>query len=103
MFLSLCSASLDLLQQSGESLAGRVAYLELYGINALEFAQDDLSKINKLWNRGGFPESLLATNDMESIQWRRDFVRTYLERDIPQLGPRIPAQTLLRFWTMLAH
>ncbi len=103
LFLFLGSASMDLLQQSGESLAGRIAYLELYGIDALEFAGNDSAAINQLWLRGGFPESLLAGSDSQSIDWRRDFIRTYLERDIPQLGPRIPAQTLERFWTMLAH
>lgn len=102
-FLFLGSASLDLLQQSSESLAGRIAYLELFGIDVLEFTNQDTEKVNQLWLRGGFPESLLAESDSDSLAWRRDFVRTYLERDIPQLGPRIPAQTLERFWTMLAH
>jgi predicted AAA+ superfamily ATPase len=102
-FLFLGSASIDLLQQSSESLAGRIAYLELYPINALEYAADSIEKINPLWLRGGFPESLLAASDADSLGWRRDFIRTYLERDIPQLGPRIPAETLDRFWTMLAH
>lgn len=103
LFLFLGSASMDLLQQSGESLAGRIAYLELYGIDVLEFANDDPALTNQLWLRGGFPESLLAKSDSQSMRWRRDFIRTYLERDIPQLGPRIPAQMLERFWTMLAH
>ncbi len=104
LFLFLGSASMDLLQQSGESPAGRIAYLELYGINALEFPETVAAgNINKLWLRGGFPESLLAPSDNDSLGWRRDFIRTYLERDIPQLGPRIPAHTLERFWTMLAH
>lgn len=98
-FLFLGSASIDLLKQSSESLAGRIAYLELFGINHLEYTGD----INTLWLRGGFPESLLASNNKYSLQWRRDFIKTYLERDIPQLGPRIPAETLERFWTMLAH
>lgn len=102
-FLFLGSASLDLLQQSGESLAGRIAYLELFGIDVLEFTDRDSAKVNQLWLRGGFPESLLAESDSYSMAWRRDFTRTYLERDIPQLGPRIPSQTLERFWTMLAH
>lgn len=102
-FLFLGSASLDLLQQSSESLAGRIAYLELFGIDVLEFTNQDTEKVNQLWLRGGFPESLLAESDSDSLAWRRDFVCTYLERDIPQLGPRIPAQTLERFWTMLAH
>jgi predicted AAA+ superfamily ATPase len=102
-FLFLGSASIDLLQQSSESLAGRIAYLELQGIDALEFQTDTPEKLNQLWLRGGFPDSLLAGSDNDSIAWRRDFIRTYLERDIPQLGPRIPAVTLERFWTMLAH
>ncbi len=99
-FLLLGSASVDLLRQSGESLAGRVSYLELTPLSAREIDED---KNFKLWNRGGFPESFLAPDDNESARWREDFIRTYLERDIPQLGPRIPAQTLRRFWTMLAH
>jgi uncharacterized protein len=99
-FLLLGSASMDLLRQSGESLAGRIAYLELPPIDGLEVEAGDL---NKLWTRGGFPDSLLATNDAISQRWRLDFIRTYLERDIPLLGPRIPAETLRRFWTMLAH
>lgn len=98
-FLFLGSASIDLLRQSGESLAGRIAYLELFGINQLEYGKNT----NTLWLRGGFPESLLASSGKNSLEWRRDFIRTYLERDIPQLGPRIPAATLDRFWTMLAH
>lgn len=102
-FLFLGSASIDLLKQSSESLAGRIAYLELHGIDVLEFAGKDQEKTNLLWLRGGFPESLLANSDNDSLSWRRDFIKTYLERDIPQLGPRIPAQTLERFWTMLAH
>jgi uncharacterized protein len=98
-FLFLGSASIDLLKQSSESLAGRITFLELFGINTLEYPQD----INTLWVRGGFPESLLANTDKNSLEWRRDFIKTYLERDIPQLGPRIPAETLERFWMMLAH
>lgn len=102
-FLFLGSASIELLKQSSESLAGRIAYLELHGIDQLEFAGTDAGKQNQLWLRGGFPESLLSDSDLNSLSWRRDFIKTYLERDIPQLGPRIPAQTLERFWTMLAH
>lgn len=98
-FLFLGSASIDLLRQSSESLAGRITYLELFGVNQLEFPNN----INTLWLRGGFPESLLAASERASLEWRRDFIKTYLERDIPQLGPRIPAETLERFWTMLAH
>jgi predicted AAA+ superfamily ATPase len=99
-FLLLGSASIDLLKQSGESLAGRIAYLELAPIDGLEVNKTEL---NTLWNRGGFPDSLLARTDAVSQRWRLDFIRTYLERDIPLLGPRIPAETLRRFWTMLAH
>jgi hypothetical protein len=102
-FLFLSSASIDLLKTSSESLAGRIAYLELHGIDQLEFAGIDSVKQNQLWLRGGFPESLLSDSDLKSLNWGRDFIKTYLERDIPQLGPRIPAQTLERFWTMLAH
>lgn len=105
LFLFLGSASVELLRQSGESLAGRISYVELYGIDVLEFVQGpaDAERLNQLWLRGGFPESLLAADDANSLRWRLDFVRTYLERDIPALGPRIPAATLERLWTMLAH
>jgi len=103
LFLFLGSASTELLQQSAESLAGRIAYIELYGIDVLEFAAHSPESLNQLWLRGGFPESLLAGADAQSISWRRNFIRTYPERDIPQLGPRAPAQTLECFWTMPAH
>jgi len=99
-FLLLGSASMDLLRQSGESLAGRIAYLELHPFNALETKE---KRIDTLWLRGGFPDSFLAPSESKSLLWRRNFIRTYLERDIPQFGPRIPAETLRRFWTMLAH
>jgi len=99
-FLLLGSASLDLLRQSGESLAGRIAHLEMHPLDGREVPADDLQR---LWLRGGFPDSLLARDDRTSLRWRQDFIRTYLERDIPQLGPRIAAETLRRFWTMLAH
>ncbi|TCR79542.1 hypothetical protein EV561_11540 [Rhizobium sp. BK376] len=99
-FLLLGSASIDLLRQSGETLAGRIAYLEMHPIDGLEVPTKDISR---LWVRGGFPDSFLAEGDHISQRWRQDFIRTYLERDIPQLGPRIPAETLRRFWTMLAH
>jgi predicted AAA+ superfamily ATPase len=99
-FLLLGSASMDLLKQFGESLAGRIAYLELPPVDALEVDAGDL---DKLWVRGGFPDSLVADDDRASQRWRIDFIRTYLERDIPMLGPRIAAETLRRFWTMLAH
>ena len=100
-YLLLGCASLDLFKQSGETLAGRIAYLELAPFNVLEtrtLPADDL------WVRGGFPESLLAADAARSLRWRQDFIRTYLERDIPQFGPwRIAAETLRRFWAMLAH
>jgi predicted AAA+ superfamily ATPase len=99
-FLLLGSASVDLLKQSGESLAGRIAYLELEPFDALEVPFDQL---DNLWVRGGFPSSFLADKDERSLQWRQDFIRTYLERDISEFGPRIPAETLRRFWTMLGH
>ena len=99
-FLLLGSASIDLLKQSGESLAGRIAYVELGPFDVLEVDGDGREK---LWIRGGFPDSFLAESDKASAVWRENFVRTYLERDIPQLGPRVPAETLRRFWTMLAH
>jgi predicted AAA+ superfamily ATPase len=98
-FLLLGSASADLLRQS-ETLAGRIAYIELSPLDVLEVPA---AKHSQLWVRGGFPESFLAANGSRSLIWRQDFIRTYLERDIPQLGPRIPATTLHRFWTMLAH
>lgn len=99
-FLLLGSASMDLLRQSGESLAGRIAYVELPPFNLLEVGEE---KRDALWLRGGFPDSFLAASGPKSMTWRRNFIRTYLERDIPQFGPRIPAETLRRFWTMLAH
>jgi uncharacterized protein len=99
-FLLLGSASIELLRQSSESLAGRIAYLELNPFDALEIGME---KTETLWLRGGFPDSALANTDNTSLKWRQDFIRTYLERDIPQLGPRIPAETLRRFWSMLAH
>ncbi len=99
-FLLLGSASIDLLKQSSETLAGRAAYCELHPLGLIEV---DGREQARLWHRGGFPESFLAESDEDSSSWRYDFIRTYLERDIPQLGPRIPAETLRRFWTMLAH
>lgn len=99
-FLMLGSASIDLLKQSSESLAGRIRYLELAPLDAGEVGGKYL---DALWLRGGFPDSLLADSDAASLRWRVDFIRTYLERDIPQLGPRIPAESLRRLWTMLAH
>ncbi len=99
-FFVLGPASIDLLKQSSESLAGRIRYLELGPFDAGEVGRE---RLDALWLRGGFPESLLADSDAASLRWRLDFIRTYLERDIPQLGPRIPAETLRRLWTMLAH
>ena len=99
-FLLLGSASIELLKQSSESLAGRIAYLELGPVDVTEVSPN---QSEALWLRGGFPRSLLSKSDESSATWREAFITTYLERDIPQLGPRIPATTLRRFWTMLAH
>ncbi len=99
-FLLLGSASIERLKQSSETLAGRIAYLELSPIDATEIT---VAHASALWVRGGFPRSLLAPSDDASARWREAFITTYLERDIPQLGPRITATTLRRFWTMLAH
>jgi len=104
-FLFLGSAAIELLQQSSESLAGRISYIELFPVDVGEYLSSpgNLDKLNQLWVRGGFPESLLARDDGNSLRWRRDFIKTYLERDVPQLGPRVPAETLERLWIMLAH
>jgi len=102
-FLVLGSASLDLLKQSSETLAGRIAYKELSGFTSLEIEQNSLKDQDQLWLRGGFPDSYLAKSDESSLRWRLNFISTYLERDVPQFGPRIPAVTLRRLWTMLAH
>jgi predicted AAA+ superfamily ATPase len=99
-FLLLGSATGSLLRQSAESLAGRIAYLELTPLTGAEVPQDQSPRH---WIRGGFPESFLASSDDASLRWRQQFIGTYLERDIPQLGPRVPAETLRRLWTMLAH
>lgn len=99
-FLVLGSAGIDLLHQSSESLAGRIAYAEL---SPLLLEETGHAEADNLWLRGGFPDSLTAATDADSLEWRRNFIRTYLERDIPQLGPRLPAETLRRLWTMLAH
>lgn len=105
LFLFLGSASIDLLKQSSESLAGRISYTELFPIDAAEYlnGEGDLDRLSQLWLRGGFPDSLLGPDDNISLRWRRDFIKTYLERDIPQLGSRVPATTMERLWTMLAH
>lgn len=99
-FLLLGSAAMVLLRQSSESLAGRISYLELGPFDVLELGS---ANIDRLWLRGGFPRSYLAEDDAQSMTWRRNFIRTYLERDVPQFGSRIAAETLRRFWTMLAH
>ncbi len=101
-FLILGSASVDLLKQSGESLAGRIAYINMTPFTVLEIG-DTHDDREKLWLRGGFPDFYLAKSDAESMLLRRDFVRTYLERDVHMFGPRIPATTLERLWTMLAN
>lgn len=101
-FLILGSASIDLLRQSGESLAGRISYIDMGPFNTLELPMDEPT-LTRLWLRGGFPGSYLATDDAVSLRWRTDFIRTYLERDVPMFGPRVPAGVLERLWTMLAH
>jgi predicted AAA+ superfamily ATPase len=109
-FLILGSASLELIQQSAESLAGRIVYEELGPLDVLELPEGkerarktEAIDLDRLWTRGGFPDSFLAADDAASLEWRRAFLRTYLERDVPQFGPRVPAETLRRLWTMLAH
>lgn len=102
LYLLLGSAALDLLRQSGETLAGRVSYLALDPFDVLEVG-DTPAALDRLWLRGGFPESFLAPEDLTSFRWREDFLRSYLERDIPQFGRRIAADRLRRLWTMLAH
>ena len=101
-FLILGSASIELLRQSSESLAGRIESLELLPLSPLEI-DDNLPDRDSLWLRGGFPQSWLAPSDRDSLVWRKNFIRTYLERDIPQFGARTPATTLERLWTTLAH
>ena len=101
-FLLLGSAALELMRQSSETLAGRVAYLEIGPVGILEAGDAGLD-VQALWVRGGFPESLLAQGDSASLDWRRDFIRSYLERDVPMFAPRMPVQALGRLWTMLAH
>lgn len=100
-FLLLGSASPDLLRQSSESLAGRIEYLELNPLSLTELEEGEQEDSH--WIRGGFPLSLLAKDDFDSWQWRKGFVQTFLERDLPQLGIKTPSTTILRFWTMLAH
>lgn len=102
-FLLLGSASMDLLQQSAESLAGRIVHSELTPFSMVEVEHLERDARERLWVRGGFPDSFLAPSDPVSFEWRLAFIQTYLERDIPSLGPRVPAVTLHRFWQMLAH
>ncbi len=99
-FLVMGSAGPDLLRQGSESLAGRIAYYELGGL-----AMDEVraGKHDDLWIRGGFPRSFLADSGPDSVRWRREFVRTFTERDLPALGIRVPSETMRRFWTMMAH
>ncbi|MDF1570854.1 MAG: ATP-binding protein [Bacteroidales bacterium] len=99
-YIILGSASRDLIRQSSESLAGRIAYHYLYGFDLEEVGVD---KIEELWLRGSFPRSFLAENDEASVLWRDNFITTFLERDIPQLGISIPSYTLRRFWLMLSN
>jgi len=98
--LVLGSASPDLLRQASESLAGRIAFVEMGGFTLDEVGA---ARLDRLWDRGGFPRSFLARSQRDSVAWRRDFVQTFLERDLPQLGVRVPSLTMRRFWTMLAH
>ena len=102
-FLFLGSASRDLIKQSSESLAGRIAYLELTPLLYSEVDATDAITRDVIWQRGGFPDSLLARSERSSRRWRENFIRTFLERDIPQLGFRIPAPTLRKVWQMCAH
>ena len=106
-FLLLGSASIELLKQSAESLAGRISYQELAPFSVVEVGnaagQTENNPADRLWVRGGFPDSFLAGSDENSFAWRTAFIQTYLERDVPALGPRIPAETLRRYWQMLAH
>jgi len=102
-FLILGSASVDLLRQSGESLAGRIEYVPLNPFDVLDVSPE-IASATQLWVRGGFPDSLLAASDGDSLIFRRNLIRTYLERDVSECtGQRIPAETLERLWTMLAH
>ena len=99
-FLILGSASRDLIRQSSETLAGRIGHLEL---TPLQLGETGAESMHRLWERGGFPPAFLATGDSTSRQWRKDYVATFLERDLPALGIGIPPQSLRRFWMMLAH
>jgi predicted AAA+ superfamily ATPase len=99
-FLILGSASQDLIAGASESLAGRLSFIDVSGFSLSELGIENLEKC---WWRGGFPRAYLARSDKAARQWHEDFFRTFLERDIPQLGIRIPSSTLRRFWTMVAH
>ena len=99
-FLVLGSAGPELLRQSSETLAGRIAYHEL---PPFSIGETGIEAVRRLWSRGGFPPSFLAPDDEGSYAWRGAFIRTFLERDLPQLGVSVPAATMRRFWTMLAH
>lgn len=101
-FLILGSASMDLLRQSSESLAGRIGYIEMTGLNILETGTSR-DVIQNLWLRGGFPNSYFAEDFETSMEWLENLIKTYLERDVPQMGFRVPAARLKRLWTMLAH
>ena len=101
-FLILGSAAVDLLRQTGETLAGRIAYIDLAPLSALEIENTHMAR-ERLWLRGGFPDSYLADNDRDSMNTRNDFIRSYLHRDVAMFGPRVPAATLERLWVMLAH
>lgn len=101
-FLLLGSASLDLMRQSSETLAGRVSYMDISPIHIQEIVPVQI-EAEQLWLRGGFPDSLLAADEEHSLDWRRDFIRSYLERDVPMFAPRLPSETIGRLWTMLAH
>ena len=101
-FLLLGPASLDLMRQASESLAGRIAHVEMETVGVRDAAASGFGS-QELWVRGGFPESLVASGGAESLLWRTDFIRSYLERDVPMFAPRMPAETLGRLWTMLAH
>lgn len=101
-YLLLGSAAIELMRQASESLAGRVVYHELTPIQVLEYPAQ-AGSVEQLWLRGGFPDSLLAADNAASLGWRRAFIRSYLERDVPMFAPRMPAETIRRLWTMLAH
>lgn len=102
-FLILGSASFDLLKQSSESLAGRIAYAYLGGINLMEINSANELDLKDVWLRGGFPKSLTASSDAASFRWRQNFITTYLERELPALGVQIPASNMRKLWSMLAE